>query len=348
MQQHIDMIDIMLQFLRRMFSRRMTLVMLSIIFAIYIINLLPSSQPDSFPDLFELTHLARSFKPLIYYSEGALQKLAQIQDTSTALWDLAESMRVANVALSPIISRELDDLSKKLKLLGAEQSTFLAAADGDIDNVLMVMEWAGRELQGLQTQSGRSFEIRWGRIHIVLVMFGLLGDPSKPMGANLICLDKRFSVLTANTPVQRTRKTLEHISTELLRNFENSINHTLQGTTRLLAILNNFETSFTNIARLTAREHDAQTREEEELLGSFWVRVMGGISGQNIQLEKFNKAKKLLEAIQKKIKEKKNLFEQHAGQLRILKSHLEVFRKRLVGYVVRRGVEQSGIGLKPE
>jgi hypothetical protein len=85
------------------------------------------------PDMLKATQLAKTFEPLIYYSENGMQQISDLQDTSIAVWDLGESVRSTNMTSGPIIVRELDDLSDSLKTLAIELTRFFAHVDGDVD-----------------------------------------------------------------------------------------------------------------------------------------------------------------------------------------------------------------------
>ena len=77
--------------------------------------------------------LARSFEPLIHYSENGFQQISELQETGVAVWDLGESVRQSNMTSAPIIVKELDELSGGLKRLALELTSFFADVDGDVD-----------------------------------------------------------------------------------------------------------------------------------------------------------------------------------------------------------------------
>lgn len=85
------------------------------------------------PDLVKVAGIARSFEPLIYFSENGVRQVGDLQATGVAVWDLGESVRSSNMTSAPIIVKELDDLSDSLKTLAIELTKFFANVDGDID-----------------------------------------------------------------------------------------------------------------------------------------------------------------------------------------------------------------------
>ena len=85
------------------------------------------------PDLVKVAGIARSFEPLIYYSENGVSQVGDLQATGVAVWDLGESVRSSNMTSAPIIVKSLDELSDSLKTLAIELTKFFANVDGDID-----------------------------------------------------------------------------------------------------------------------------------------------------------------------------------------------------------------------
>src|SRR2546423_6739967 len=136
------------------------------------------------PDLVKLSTLAKSFKPLIFYSENGYAQINALQETSVAVWALGESVRSANMTSAPIIVRSLDELSDSLKTLGLELTRFFADVDSDVDSILLVMDWAKRELAGLMsTQDTPLTGFMFDHIHSLLDSGGLLenseGSPTR-------------------------------------------------------------------------------------------------------------------------------------------------------------------------
>jgi hypothetical protein len=104
------------------------------LFATILVRLLfQPPPPPPVPDLVKVAGLAKSFEPLIFYSENGAQQIGELQETGVAVWDLGESVRSTNMTSAPIIVKELDDLSESLKTLAMELTKFFANVDGDVD-----------------------------------------------------------------------------------------------------------------------------------------------------------------------------------------------------------------------
>lgn len=91
----------------------------------------PAPRPAG--DLVKVAGVARSFEPLIYYSEHAVTQVHDLQATSIAVWDLGESVRLSDMRDAASIVSDLDALSETMKTLAEEMTRFFARVDGDID-----------------------------------------------------------------------------------------------------------------------------------------------------------------------------------------------------------------------
>lgn len=96
-------------------------------------SLLQPASPRPVGDLVKVAGLARSFEPLIYYSEHAVSQVHDLQATSVAVWDLGESVRTSDMRDAVSIVSDLDALSETMKTLAIEMTKFFARVDGDID-----------------------------------------------------------------------------------------------------------------------------------------------------------------------------------------------------------------------
>lgn len=139
-QQRTEPIDAAITFVRnklRAVTRSWTSLAMTLLLTLLSISTIRTVfQPAGLapvPDLVKVAGLARSFEPLIYYSENGVAQVGDLQATSVAVWDLGESVRSSNMTSAGIIVKELDELSESLKTLSIELTKFFANVDGDID-----------------------------------------------------------------------------------------------------------------------------------------------------------------------------------------------------------------------
>ena len=123
-------------------TRTRTSTMLAIVVALFSLTflrlILQPPPPPAVPDLIKVAGLAKSFEPLIFYSENGIQQVGDLQETGVAVWDLGESVRSTNMTSAPMIVKELDDLSENLKTLAIELTKFFANVDGDVDGLVPI------------------------------------------------------------------------------------------------------------------------------------------------------------------------------------------------------------------
>lgn len=293
--------------------------------------------PPPVPDLIKLSTLAKSFEPLIFYSENGYTQITTLQETSVAVWDLGESVRTANMTSAPLIVRSLDDLSDSLKTLGLELTRFFADVDADIDSILLVMDWAKRELASISSspsQAGSSAlpmtNLIIDNLHNLLNRGGLL--ESSQTGTPTSLGQLVTSIFGATTP-QRTRATLARTFHEFLSVLEESINSELTHSSALFALFESIDRQFLNLQRTVVRESDTQERLESDLLSSLWTRLVGPNSAM---LRKYEKNKMLLSNVRARTVSNKHLIMEHHGRLQTLKVSLETLRRKLVSPLIRR------------
>ncbi|KAE8355301.1 hypothetical protein BDV28DRAFT_129300 [Aspergillus coremiiformis] len=306
--------------------------------------------PQAIPDLVKLSSFARSFEPLIYYSENGVQQIGTLQETGVAVWDLSESVRGTNMTSAPIIVRQLDELSESLKSLSLELTRFFANVDSDVDSILLVMDWAKRELETLSSQPPSTLpSIMLDNLHDLLARLGTLervtGPDGEGVGTELTTTPTTFGhIVTAvfgQTSAQRTRSTLTRTFTEFLSVLEESINSELTHSTALFALFESIDRQFLNLQRTVVRESDAQERAEGEMLSSLWTRVLGPDAAV---VRKYEKNKRLLANVRSRTVANKHLLMDHRGRLLTLKVNLETLRRKLVSPLVRRNDSVSFAG----
>jgi hypothetical protein len=295
--------------------------------------MLTPPPPAPVPDLVRLSSLAKSLEPLIFYSENGHTQITSLQETSVAVWDLGESVRQSNMTSSDQIVSSLDNLSDSLKTLSLELTRFFASVDADVDGILIVMDWAKREVSALAHTnahpgiSSRAFD----RVHALLSRVPhLLESPTTSQPTPLATF--LVSAFGAATP-QRTRSTLTRTFHELLGVLEEAINSELTHSAALFALFEAIDRQFLNLQRTVVRETDTQERLENDLLSSLWTRLVGGHAGA---MRKFEKNKALLATVRARTVSNKHLLLEHHGRLQTLKVNLEALRRKLVSPLISR------------
>ncbi|MBE3048761.1 hypothetical protein IMZ48_40925 [Candidatus Bathyarchaeota archaeon] len=353
--QRTEPIDAAITYVRSRFhamTRTWTTLGLSVLFIFFMIScfrsLVTPSSNASVPDLVKVAGLARSFEPLIYYSESGAAQVGDLQATSVAVWDLGESVRSSNMTSAEIIVKELDELSESLKTLAIELTKFFANVDGDIDgyvpqlqpfspapntrltraSILIVMDWARRELSQVSQRPTQSLTSALDNVHQSLSQFGVLeardGSPT-PLGHIVTSVFGR-------TPSQRTRQALQRTFTEFLSVLEESIDSELQSSLALFGLFEAIDQQFLNLARTVARESSSQEDEHADLLAGLWTRILGADAGR---VRKYERNRDLLRDVREKTVRNKGVLLDHNNRLVSLKASLESLRRKLVSPLVR-------------
>lgn len=315
-------------------------------------SLFQPAGPRPVPDLVKVAGIARSFEPLIYYSENGVAQVGDLQATGVAVWDLGESVRSSNMTSAPIIVKELDELSDSLKTLAIELTKFFANVDGDIDGILIVMDWARRELAQVQHLSSPPLTSAFDNIHNILSTAGILETPTGT--------PTRFGALATSifgmSNPQRTRLTLQRTFNEFLAVLEEAIASELQHSLALFGLFEAIDHQFLNLARTVVRESSLQDELHADLLSSLWTRILGAKASE---VQKYERNRLLLQNVREKTVRNKGILVEHNHRLLALKSSLENLRRKLVSPLVRsvnsstltvdeqiRGLEDVGVYLE--
>ena len=301
---------------------------------------LPSS-PSAIPDMVKLSSFARSFEPLIYYSENGVQQIGTLQETGVAVWDLSESLRGTNMTSAPIIVNQLDELSDSLKALSLALTRFFADVDADIDSILLVMDWAKRELETVSTQPPDTLPaVVYDNFHLMLSRFHAEGGGDE-LAASPTMLGNAVTAVFGPSSSQRMQTALSRTFTEFLSVLEDAISSELTHSTTLFALFESIDRQFLNLQRTTVRESDAQERAEGEMLSSLWTRVLGPDAAM---VRKYEKNRRLLANVRSRTVANKHLLMDHRGRLMTLKVNLETLRRKLVSPLVRRRNDSNAAG----
>ena len=194
-------------------------------------------------------------------------------------------------------------------------------------SILIVMEWAKRRLQTIDTSPSTSVGSALDNVHGMLSRVGLLESIHGPTTLGVV-----LKLLLGETPSQRNAITMRRTFNEFLSVLEESINNQLQLALKVFGEFERIDSQFLNIQRTVIRETDQQEREEGEMLSSLWARVIGVRASE---LKKFEKNKGLLLTVRQRTVQNKHIILDHNGKLLQLKSNLEVLRKKLVSPLVR-------------
>ncbi|KAM7223982.1 hypothetical protein V8F06_000455 [Rhypophila decipiens] len=306
------------------------------------------------PDLVKVAGVARAFEPLIYYSESGIQQVGDLQATGVAVWDLGETVRNSNMTSAPIIVKELDDLSDSLKTLAIELTKFFANVDGDIDGILIVMDWARRELSQLPSSSPSTISSSpsslltsplsnlYDNMHNLLSTAGILENPQTGTPTQLgLVLQTIFG---QSTP-QRTRQTLQRTFNEFLSVLEEAIESELTHSLSLFGLFEAIDNQFQNLARTVVRESNRQEElHTEHLLSSLWTRILGPKASE---VAKFERNRLLLQDVKTKTVRNKGILIEHNRKLLGLKASLESLRRKLVSPLVR-SVNSSTLSIEEQ
>lgn len=304
-------------------------------------SLFTPTEPRPVPDLVKVAGIARAFEPLIYYSENGAQQIGDLQAMGVAVWDLGESVRSSNMTSAPIIVKELDDLSDSLKTLAVELTKFFVNVGGDIDGILIVMDWTRRELTQLNQQPTHALlSSAFDNIHNALSNAGVLEDSAgEPTRVGAVVT----SVMGMSGP-QRTRATIQRHFNEFLGVLEEAIANELQHSLALIALFEAVDRQFRNLVRAVVRESNAQDEEHADLLSSLWARVLGPDVGR---VRKYERNMVLLQNVREKTVRNKGVLVEHNQHLLALKENLDTLRRKLVSPLVR-SVNSSTLSLEEQ
>jgi hypothetical protein len=195
-------------------------------------------------------------------------------------------------------------------------------------SILIVMDWAKRELSQLSSVPPSPLTSAFNNLHSLLSRIGVFEGPSGvPTKIGKLATD-----LFGQTGSQRTRRTLQRTFTEFLSVLEESITNELAYSSALFALFESIDRQFLNLARTVIRESDQQERLESDLLASLWTRVLGSNSAN---LRKYERNRQLLSNVREKTVRNKHILVDHNGKLMTLKANLETLRKKLVSPLVR-------------
>ncbi|RDA93907.1 hypothetical protein CP533_4529 [Ophiocordyceps camponoti-saundersi (nom. inval.)] len=329
----------------RYFTSSWASVLTSLVIALLCVStaktLVKPAAPRPVGDLVKVAGLARSFEPLIYFSEPAVAHVRELQSTSIAIWDLGESVRISGMADAGTIVQSLDAISETMKKLVLDLTRFHTHVDGDIDAILNVMDWAKMHLNRVNIRPPPShLSHAYDNIHNLLsdaqVLEDATGEPTR--------LGRLTTAVFGMSNPQREQRMVQRLFTAFISTLEEAIQDELEHSVSLFALFDDIDDHFLRLARYVAHESSTQDEFHAELLSGLWARMLGPRAAE---LRKFERNKALLHNVrQKTVRNKGNLISHH-GKLLTLKSSLESLRGKLASHLVR-GLNSSTLTLEDQ
>ncbi|PFH55104.1 hypothetical protein XA68_10703 [Ophiocordyceps unilateralis] len=343
--QPIEAALIFLQKQYRYFTSSWASVLASLVVALLSITtanmLVKPAAPRPVGDLVKVAGLARSFEPLIYFSEPAVAHVRELQSTSIAIWDLGESVRISGMADAGTIVQSLDAISETMKKLVLDLTRFHTHVDGDIDAILNVMDWAKMHLNRINTRPAPShLSHAYDNIHNLLSDAQVLEDATgEPTG-----LGRLTTAVFGMSNPQREQRMVQRLFTAFISTLEEAIQDELEHSVSLFALFDDIDDHFLKLARYVAHESSTQDEFHAELLSGLWARMLGPRAAE---LRKFERNKALLHNVRHRTVRNKGNLVSHYGKLLTLKSSLESLRGKLASHLVR-GLNSSTLTLEDQ
>jgi len=285
------------------------------------------------PDVANVANMARQFEPLLYASENVIPRSRELREASIAVQDLRESVRVTNMSASVVIVDQLDDLGENLSFLSSEIRRFFTNVDGDMDSILLTMEWTRRELQSIQTPKYGVLDTVISNIHGGLGKAGLLESPTGTPTA----VGSVVSSVLGQTTQERSRATLQRTFDSLLNQLEENIANQLVHASDLFALFESVDRQFQNLHRSVAREEDSLATKQDEFLASLWRNFFT----DKIKIRKYEKNLKLLKDVRAATLTNKVELKSHIQIIQGVQDQLDKARKNLISPLIRRAQSNS-------
>ncbi|KAJ4311325.1 hypothetical protein N0V94_008000 [Neodidymelliopsis sp. IMI 364377] len=288
------------------------------------------------PDVANVANMAKQFEPLMYASENVIPRSRELAEASIAVQDLGESVRATNMSASTVIIDQLDDLGDSLKVLSEKITSFFTNVDGDMDSILITMEWARRELASIQSPKMGMLDTVVSNIHGALSLVGALETAGTPTALGRIIND-----VLGHTTQQRSRATLQRTFDYLLSTLEENIQNELARADILFRLFESVDRQFHNLHRSVAREEDSLATRKDEFLASMWRRTISN----KLKIAKYEKNLKLLSSIRQSTLTNKSELKSHIQVINSVKDQLDKARRNLISPLIKRA-QSSSFGLE--
>ncbi|OAK96461.1 hypothetical protein IQ06DRAFT_329020 [Phaeosphaeriaceae sp. SRC1lsM3a] len=290
------------------------------------------------PDIANVAGMAKQFEPLMYASENVIPRSRELAEASIAVQDLGESVRATNMSASTVIISQLDDLGDSLRILSEKLTSFFTNVDGDIDSILVTMEWTKRELQSINGLNFGMIDTVIGNVHGGLSKVGVLERNGSPTIVGRIVTD-----VLGHTRQQRSKDTLQRTFDHLLSTLEENIANELARADTLFQIFESVDRQFQTLHRSVAKEEDSLANKQDEFLASIWRHNVKN----KMKIAKYEKNLKLLKDVRSSTLTNKFELKSHIQIIRSVKDQLDKTRRNLISPLIRRA-QSNSFGLEQQ
>lgn len=321
-----------------MFTRTRRNVLMTVVTVIFSWVLLHPWNTSLIPDVANVANMAKQFEPLMYASENVIPRSRELAEASIAVQDLGESVRATNMSASTVIIDQLDDLGDSLKVLSEKITSFFTNVDGDMDSILITMEWARRELSSIQSPKIGMLDTLVSNIHGALSLVGALEANGAPTSLGRIVND-----VLGHTSHQRSRATLQRTFDYLLTTLEENIQNELARADILFRLFESVDRQFHNLHRSVAREEDSLSTKKDEFLASMWRNTITN----KLKIAKYEKNLLLLKSVRASTLTNKSELKSHIQVINSVKDQLDKARRNLVSPLIKRA-QSNSFGLESQ
>ncbi|KAF2468622.1 uncharacterized protein BDR25DRAFT_305002 [Lindgomyces ingoldianus] len=321
-----------------MFTSSKTNIALSLFVLVLSWALTQSWTVGLIPDVANVANLAKQFEPLMYASENVIPRSRELAEASIAVQDLGESVRATNMSASNIIIEQLDNLGESLKILSNSMTSFFTNVDGDMDSILITMEWAKRELESIQGPKIGMVDTVIGNVHGALSKVGVLEQNGEPTAVGKVVND-----VMGQTTQQRSKATLQRTFDYLLSTLEENIASELVKADALFQLFEGVDRQFHNLHRSVAKEEDSLSNKKDEFLASMWRMTISN----KMKIKKYEKNLRLLKSVRASTLNNKSELKSHIQVISSVKDQLEKARKNLISPLIRRA-QSNSFGLEQQ
>ncbi|KAI4656656.1 uncharacterized protein J4E78_006546 [Alternaria triticimaculans] len=289
-------------------------------------------QASLIPDVANVASMAKQFEPLLYASESVIPRSRELADASIAVQDLGESVRATNMSASPVIIDQLDDLGDSLRILSEKITSFFTNVDGDMDSILITMEWAKRELASIQGPKVGMIDTVIDNVHGGLNAIGLLERNGEATAVGRVVND-----ILGHTTQQRSKATLQRTFDYLLTTLEENIANELARADVLFQLFESVDRQFHNLHRSVAKEEDSLANRKDEFLASMWRTSINN----KMKIKKYEKNLKLLKDVRASTLINKSELKVHIQIIHSVRDQLDKARKNLISPLIRAAQSNS-------